>query len=126
MKLRIIATLAALFLIGGASGYLAGQPAARRPAKEPTTTALPRAPKLGHIFLHWKEKLQLSPAQVSAMQPTLDASDAKMRAIHAETAEKIRALLRENAQALRAQLTPAQSAEFDRMTQEMIFKQQAR
>lgn len=125
MKLRIITTLAALFLLGGASGYLAGKPTAQPAVKPAAQPALPRTPKLGHIFLHWKEKLHLSPEQVAAMQPVLDASDEKLRAIQAETAEKVRGLLRENAQALRQQLTPEQLSQFNRMTQEMLFKQSA-
>jgi Spy/CpxP family protein refolding chaperone len=123
MKLRIITTLAALFLLGGASGYLAGKPATQPAAKPAAQLPLPRTPKLGHIFLQWKEKLQLTPEQVAAMQPVLDASDEKLRAIQAETAEKVRGLLRENAQALRTKLTPEQSAEFEQLTQQMIFKQ---
>lgn len=127
MKLRIIASLTALFLLGGASGYLAGKPAAQ-PAMRTAVpaAALPRAPKLAQIFNFWKERLQLTPAQVAAMQPALDASDEKLRAIQAETAEKVRALLRENAQTLRTQLTPEQLVEFENLTREMIFKQTAR
>jgi Spy/CpxP family protein refolding chaperone len=127
MKLRIITSLTALFVLGGASGYLVGKPTVQ-PGPKPAlaATPLPRAPKLVHIFNLWKDRLQLTPEQVASMQPVLDASDEKLRIIQTNTAEKVRALLRENARELRTRLTPEQQAEFEKLTQEMIFKQSSR
>jgi hypothetical protein len=125
MKLRIISSLVALFVLGGASGYLLGKPAAPsgpKPATTAPTAPLPRTPKLAHVFDLWKDRLDLTPEQVASMQPVLDASDEKIRAIQAETAEKIRALLRENARELRTRLTPEQLNQFEELTREMIFK----
>jgi hypothetical protein len=125
MKLRIISTLTALFVLGGASGYLLGKPPAPvgpKPSAPATGPSLPRSPKLSHIFDLWKNRLDLTPEQVASMQPVLDASDEKIRAIQAETAEKIRALLRENARELRTRLTPEQLNQFEELTREMIFK----
>jgi len=125
MKLRIISSLTALFVLGAASGYLLGKPstpAGPQPSAPPAATTLPRSPKLAHIFDLWKDRLDLTPEQVASMQPVLDASDEKIRAIQAETAEKIRALLRENARELRARLTPGQLDEFEELTRQMIFK----
>jgi hypothetical protein len=117
--LRVAAALLLIFAFGAAAGASFSRGTARRELAAQT----PASADLVDRFLYqkvaaYRERLQLSEAQVEQMRPAIAKSRADLRASHERSMREVWSIMGEHYRALNRVLTPEQRVVFEQMVEE--------
>jgi hypothetical protein len=117
--LRVAAALLLIFAFGAAAGASFSRGTARRELAAQT----PASADLVDRFLYqkmaaYRERLQLSEAQVEQMRPAIAKSRADLRASHERSMREVWNIMGEHYRALNRVLTPEQRVVFEQMVEE--------
>jgi hypothetical protein len=117
--LRVAAALLLIFAFGAAAGASFSRGTVRRELAAQS----PASADLVDRFLHqkmaaYRERLQLSEAQVEQMRPAIAKSRADLRASHERSMREVWSIMGEHYRALNRVLTPEQRVVFEQMVEE--------
>jgi len=114
---KVILYLTAIFLIGAVAGAVGGYTAARQKPFRPPPP--PRFEDMAtHIRNRYQTKLELTPEQLSKINPLIDGHCADFKAMQKEGMEKMSKLTEKFNQQLAEQLTPEQKVKFEAIEKE--------
>jgi Spy/CpxP family protein refolding chaperone len=114
-KAKIVFYVVLIFVAGGVAGAALGT----RPWQHRDRPPGPRRPDPekfeAHLFEVMKDRLQLAPEQVQAIEPIFRAGFKEVRAIQDKTLAQVEEAVQRNHEAIARQLTPEQKAELEKM-----------
>ncbi len=110
----IIASLLALFALGGATGAFVQSTITHSMVLARATSGEWATQEL-EIY---RQRLALTDAQVETLRPAFAATNEKLKQLHTETRQRIGEMLKENSSVVRAQLSPDQQRRLDALIQE--------
>jgi hypothetical protein len=114
---KAIFGLAAIFVLGAASGSLVT--ARLRPAPAPTPAqAAPEERWQALTLADYQQRLSLTPEQVERLRPTFALTSRRLSTLRASTAERIASLIQEMNGEVMQELTLAQQGELKQLLEE--------
>lgn len=115
-KTKIALFVALIFLAGGVAG--AGIRSAWKPAQSPPPPVRSREDFANHIFNRMKERLQLTPEQISRIEPVFRKGIEDVRAIQDRSVKEVETAVKRNHEELAALLTPEQRQKLEEWDRE--------
>jgi hypothetical protein len=113
---KIIGYAVAIFVTGGISGGALGVYEAKSHLLAP-----PRDPELAdRMRAHLQKRLELTPDQVSKVNPIIDSAIAQMHSIRMDTMQRVNKVFEDSYAQISAILTPEQRIKLDLMQKERI------
>ncbi len=109
---KIIASLSAIFVLGGLSG------AAITSALKPHRAEAIENKWAGRTLEEYRERLKLTPGQIAKLRPEFEKTGAELRSVRQETVEKLRAIIKANSSLVMRELTPNQRETFKQLLEE--------
>ena len=113
-KWKLLLYLAVIFVAGGVTGAVVSARNTRQKFFAPPKPAEISA----HMLKRLEKKLELTPVQVTRIQPLIARSAQAFDAIHAESFRKIGRVFEDLNQQIAAELTPEQRSRLDQMDRE--------
>jgi hypothetical protein len=117
--LQIAAALLLIFAFGAAAGVSFGRGTARRELASQALTSADLVDRfLYQKMAAYRERLQLSEAQVEQMRPAMAKSRSDLRASHERSMREVWSIMGEHYRSLNRVLTPEQRVIFEQMVEE--------
>jgi Spy/CpxP family protein refolding chaperone len=111
---KVALYLAVIFLAGAVSGAVVGW----NSAKQSRGPRHPVKDMCDFMKKKLRDRLALTPEQMTRIDPIVERTGQEMRAVHRKTTEEIEAIIQRSNAEIAKELTADQKAEFDKMEQE--------